>query len=89
MMYQLPIDMITSRISTKRATKSPFFHSAPSPYGFSTATVAAGAGGGTGSTATGAGAGAADEADALVAFVELALRRAADAARAARDAARE
>ena len=38
---------------------------------------------------TEAGAGAADEADALVAFVELALRRAADAARAAAERQQE
>src|ERR1700758_5791479 len=54
MMYQLPIDMITSRISTKRATKSPFFQSAPRPYGLLTVSDVAGAGGGVASSAAGA-----------------------------------
>jgi len=48
MMYQLPIDMSTSRISTKRATRSPFAHSAPSPYGFVTSVLVAASGGGAG-----------------------------------------
>ena len=48
MMYQLPIDMSTSRISTKRATKSPFAHSAPRPYGFVTSALVAASGGGAG-----------------------------------------
>ncbi|POM14727.1 hypothetical protein CSX04_07540 [Burkholderia cepacia] len=48
MTYQLPSDMTTSSPSTKRATKSPFAHSAPSPYGFSTVADVEGSGGGTG-----------------------------------------
>src|ERR1700734_513658 len=75
MMYQLPIDISTSRISTKRATKSPFFQSAPRPYGLLTVSDVAGDGGGVASSVTeaaacgaalGADAGAAaSEADAL------------------------
>ncbi|CAM2160636.1 hypothetical protein PT2222_80220 [Paraburkholderia tropica] len=56
MMYQLPIDMITSSSSTKRATKSPFFHSAPRPYGLLTVSDVAGGGGGWSAAGTGAGA---------------------------------
>src|SRR5882762_6080452 len=36
MMYQLPIDMIARMISVPRETKSPPFHKASMPYGFST-----------------------------------------------------
>src|ERR1700722_20394241 len=54
MMYQLLIDMITSRISTKRATKSPFFHRAPRPYGLLTVSEVAGPDGGTAWSAEGA-----------------------------------
>src|SRR5471032_420209 len=50
MMYQLPIDISTSRISTKRATKSPFFQRAPRPYGLLTVSDVAGWGGGTASS---------------------------------------
>ena len=58
MMYQVPIDMMTSTVSVVRATGSPSFHSALMPYGFSTfSTVGLPAW-------NGAGAGAAAAADA-------------------------
>ena len=39
MMYQVPIDMMTSTVSVVRATGSPSFHSALMPYGFSTFSI--------------------------------------------------
>src|SRR6476620_5164093 len=39
MMYQLPIDMMTRMPSVMRATRSPPFHSASRPYGFSMTSV--------------------------------------------------
>src|SRR5271170_2478181 len=54
MMYQLPIDMIARMISVPLAMKSPPFHSASSPYGFSTVSCS----GAPGATAAGAGAAA-------------------------------
>src|SRR4029077_9734285 len=57
MMYQLPIDMMTRIPSVIRATRSPPFHSASRPYGFSTTSVvfvpAAGAAAGAGGAAGG------------------------------------
>src|SRR5882757_6173533 len=54
MMYQVPADIMSIRIRTKRATKSPPFQSASRPYGLVTVSCsAAGAGvaGATGATA--------------------------------------
>src|SRR5258708_27958429 len=56
--YQEPIDMMTRMINVPLATKSPCFHSASSPYGFSMTSVAGAATGGAGfttSTIEGAG----------------------------------
>src|SRR4029079_11001343 len=39
MMYQLPIDMMTRMPSVMRATRSPPFHNASRPYGFSMTSV--------------------------------------------------
>src|ERR1700674_93706 len=52
MMYQLPIDMITRMMSVPRATKSPPFHSASSPYGLATVSFATGGGTGVGAAAS-------------------------------------
>src|SRR4029079_6705666 len=71
MMYQLPIDMMTRMPSVMRATRSPPFHNASRPYGFSMISVvfsptlagAAGTAGGAGTAgavaAAASGAGAA------------------------------
>src|ERR1700694_4544361 len=45
--YQLPMDMMLRMISGPRQTKSPSFHSASSPYGFSTTSLSR-VGGGVG-----------------------------------------
>src|SRR4029453_9964659 len=61
MMYQLPIDMMTRMISVPLETKSPCFHSASRPYGFSITSFAGSPapGGGVGAFAASAGAGVA------------------------------
>src|SRR4030095_1028611 len=62
MMYQLPIDIMTSIPSVIRAPRSPPFHSASRPYGFSISSVVfvpaagAAAGGGAAGVAVAAGA---------------------------------
>src|SRR5215212_8417560 len=50
-MYQLPMLMMTSRISVPRETKSPCAHNAPRPYGLSTVSFELAAAG-TGATAS-------------------------------------
>src|SRR5690349_5568416 len=58
MTYQLPIDMMTRMPSVIRATRSPPFHSASRPYGFSMISVVlAGAFAGAAAGATGAAGG--------------------------------
>src|SRR5688572_16640255 len=61
MMYQLPMDMITRMISVPLDTKSPCFHRASSPYGFSITSLAGSPapGGGVGAFGASAGAGVA------------------------------